>query len=135
MSSLLVPRRGFEPQAKQAADASGFAADPLRSKALRAWGVRGSHIPQNKRKQSPPKRGQLLPWADKSLLFARHEGLAWDGFGKGGDSLPDDLQSARGAAAITKREDMLLHVLSFGASSGIRTPDTLLKRQVLCRLS
>ena len=23
----------------------------------------------------------------------------------------------------------------FGASSGIRTPDTLLKRQVLCRLS
>ena len=69
-----------------------------------------------------PKRGQLLPWADKSLLFARHEGLAWDGFGKGGDSLPDDLQSARGAAAITQREDMLLHVLSFGASSGIRTP-------------
>ena len=36
--------------------------------------------------------------------------------------VPDDLQSARGAAAITKREDMLLHVLSFGASSGIRTP-------------
>ena len=49
--------------------------------------------------------------------------------------VPDDLQSARSAAAKTKREDMLRYVLSFGASSGIRTPDTLLKRQVLCRLS
>ena len=35
-----------------------------------------------------------------------------------------------------KKERQLKSCLSFfGASSGIRTPDTLLKRQVLCQLS
>ena len=53
--------RGFEPRAKQAADAPGFAADPLRSKALRAWGVRGSRIPQNKRKRLSTKGTAAAP--------------------------------------------------------------------------
>ena len=34
-----------------------------------------------------------------------------------------------------KKTDPLTRIGLFGASSGIRTPDTLLKRQVLCRLS
>ena len=36
---------------------------------------------------------------------------------------------------MTKRKHRQTAVLSFGDPAGIRTPDTLLKRQVLCRLS
>ena len=36
---------------------------------------------------------------------------------------------------IGKRNDRPKAVISFGDPAGIRTPDTLLKRQVLCRLS
>ena len=40
-----------------------------------------------------------------------------------------------GKNAKYKKKDTLARVFLFGAPSGIRTPDTLLKRQVLYRLS
>ena len=39
------------------------------------------------------------------------------------------------AVKVTKKEVILLDDLFFGDPLEIRTPDTLLKRQVLCRLS
>ena len=50
-------------------------------------------------------------------------------------SMLNTLGVKRPKGAKPKKDDMSKHVVFFGASSGIRTPDTLLKRQVLYRLS
>ena len=121
-SSFLVPRRGFEPRAKQATYRVRLRGRSASLKSASRLGYPGFAYSTKQKEAVVHKRNSCRSKYIKSLFSGPHKRPAWDGLGKGGDSLPNDLQLTRGAAAITKREDMLLHVLSFGASSGIRTP-------------